>query len=210
MYYPGICNSSVLNFGFVGGFRGVGLDPPRADHPNSSLLPSNLVSSSRYTAMARPPPRRSSRINAIQPSSPLESPTSAAKKRKYYVISDSEPPAQDSDSSTIQVYSRPPCKPKIRGLVSSAAKQNRSGNVSPKCASKRTKRKERHEDDGTSAKAAVQVGEKRKKDMRDVAVGPDESMWTSRDTQKDAFDIVQATFMDDITCSVCCIPPNLI
>lgn len=108
----------------------------------------------------------------------------------------------------IQVYSRSPHKPKIRGLVTSAAKKNRSGNVSPKSASKRTKRKGRHEDEGTSAKAAVVLGEKRKK-MRDVAVGPDESMWTSRDTQKDALDIVQATFMDDITCSLCCISPNL-
>lgn len=46
-----------------------------------------------------------------------------------------------------------------------------------------------------------------KEEMKDVAVGPDESMWRGQDTEKDALEILQATFMDDTTCSLCCISP---
>jgi hypothetical protein len=154
--------------------------------------------------MVRPTPRRSSRIGAIQPSSPLNPPTPPHKKRKYYVISDSEPPHHgiDSDSSIIQVSSPPSYgKPKPR-TISSTKKARRSGVSSPKSASKRmAKRKERYENEGTQIAAG-----KKEKESRDVAVGPDESMWMSQVAlQKDSLDIVKVAFMDEMTCSLCCI-----
>ena len=153
--------------------------------------------------MVRPPPRRSSRISAIQPSSPLNPPIPTHKKRKYYVISDSEPPQHgiDSDSSVIQVSS-PPSSRKSKPPTNSSAKKAHRNNVSsPKLASKRMmKRKERYENEGT------QIVGRKEKESRDVAVGPDESMWTSQvAVQKDSLDIVKVAFMDEMTCSLCCI-----
>src|SRR5271156_975275 len=124
--------------------------------------------------MVRPPPRRSSRISAIQPSSPLNPPIPTHKKRKYYVISDSEPPQHgiDSDSSVIHVSSPPSSLKSKPPTISSGKKPHRSNVSSPKSASKRmVKRKERHENEGT------QIVRKKEKESRDVAVGPDESMW---------------------------------
>lgn len=55
--------------------------------------------------------------------------------------------------------------------------------------------------------AAIVAVQKKLEEMKDVAVGPDESIWGSQDTEKDDLEILQATFMDDITCSLCCISP---
>ena len=47
---------------------------------------------------------------------------------------------------------------------------------------------------------------KKEKESRDVAVGPDESMWMGQVAlQKDSLDIVKVAFMDEMTCSLCCI-----
>jgi hypothetical protein len=63
------------------------------------------------------------------------------------------------------------------------------------------KRKERYENEGMQ----IVVG-KKEKDSRDVAVGPDESMWMGQVAlQKDSLDIVKVAFMDEMTCSLCCI-----
>ena len=47
----------------------------------------------------------------------------------------------------------------------------------------------------------------RKKEWRDVGVGPDEAMAVgegSKGTGKDAADIIKIVFMDEMTCSLCC------
>ena len=194
MREPGDSHWPPSNHGFLEDLFLLSLSPPkRADHQKHHhhfLL-------SPHPTMARQFPRRSSRINAIQ-LSPTHPPlTTPPKKRKYYVISDSESPPHpgiDSDSSVIQVSS-PPTSRKSRHPTISTAKKPQRDTVSPKSVSKRaTKKKERFEN------------EAKKKESRDVAVGPDESIWASQgSTQKDALDIVQVTFMDEMTCSLCCI-----
>ena len=67
------------------------------------------------------------------------------------------------------------------------------------------KRKERYENEGTQ----IEAGQK-EKESRDVAVGPDESMWMGQVAmQKDSLDIVKVAFMDEMTCSLCCISLHL-
>jgi len=180
----------------------------RADLQKTSSTPTPsccilIFPPSQSPTMARPPLRRSSRISTIQsPSSPPNPPTPHPRKRKFVI---------DSDSDSIQVSSPPPRKYKLHPPVSSSTRKHKGGSVSPKSASRRTKKKQQRENEGTGAREVVVVddGDRKVTEMRDVAVGPDESMSMSQDTGKDALDIVQATFTDDITCPLCCMSPNL-
>jgi hypothetical protein len=123
--------------------------------------------------------RRSSRLSA-NPSPPVVAPKQA---RKYIQISDDDdtsPPTRPSKRK------KPPQrKTPISSLPSKIPKKD-SIKVEP--ISKKHKVKE----PTTSPKAV------------EIAIQTDEI--EKKDTQKEALDIVKATFADEMTCSLCCTP----
>jgi hypothetical protein len=152
------------------------------DHHIPSFLP-RIRLLRQAAMMSRPPPRRSSRINAIQPQEPSSSPKGSKQKRKIIPLSSDEEFSED----------KPPKHKKSKIQNTSKSPSKSSSPLKPDAKRKIKTAK--------SVKPAVTTT---MKVMKDVCVGTEEHD-TEKEMKGDALDFIKSAFKDDITCALCCI-----
>src|SRR5438046_4988525 len=143
------------------------------------------------TAMSRPPPRRSSRLNAVQTSvEPSPPPKPTSQKRKIIILSSSDAEVSNTNAAPIS-KSKKPKRCNTNAMPSPfKSKKVRIQNYQP--LSK-----------GVPLKNVRQV----KAVMADKCVGTEELEIDRAETnndKEDALDLINAAFMDDMCCSLCC------